>query len=137
MCLAGASGAGAELLAALPEARLRTYYVWVPMLPADDEAAARAAAKRFDEPRATHYSDRDRHLSRRMAQALAIDTRRSAGAGDKPEFAWDVYLAYGRGPKDIERPDFWMHQLAVEHAPRLSADQWRHRVGAMLTQGGA
>ena len=50
MCLAGASGAGAELLEAVTHPDLRAYYVWVPMLPPDDEAAA-AAAERFAEPR--------------------------------------------------------------------------------------
>src|SRR3989304_1551342 len=50
MCLAGASGAGAELLAALPHAGLRAHYVWVPMLPPDDEQAAVAAAERFAAP---------------------------------------------------------------------------------------
>ena len=49
-------------------------------------------------------------------------------AGDVKQYAWDVYLAYGRGATEIERPDFWMHQLAVEHAPRLDAGVWLRRV---------
>src|SRR5437899_665312 len=47
MCLDGAVGAGAELLAAMPTADLCAYYVWVPMLPSDDRNAALAAAHRF------------------------------------------------------------------------------------------
>jgi len=132
MCLQGASRAGADLLAAMPNAGLRAFYVWVPMLPADDEAAARAAAGRFADPRAQHYWDGERHLSRRLAQALAIDTRRSAGAGDDPPFAWDIYLAYQRGNADITAPDFWMHQLAVDHAPRLDAAVWQNHINSML-----
>jgi hypothetical protein len=128
MCLDGASGAGAELLAAMPDADLRACYVWVPMLPSDSETAASAAARRYAEARAIHYWDGERHLARRLATALAIDRRTSAAPGDDPPFAWDVYLAYGRGPKDIERPDFWMHQLAVDHAPRLNAGQWLDQI---------
>jgi hypothetical protein len=132
MCLAGASGAGAELLRAIPDTSLRAYCVWVPMLPSDNKAAARAAAERFAEPRAVHYWDGDRHLSRQLAVALGIETRRSAAAGDDPAFAWDVYLAYRRGNRDLWAPDSWMHQLAVEHAPTLDVDVFRERVNALL-----
>ena len=132
MCLTGASGTGAELLAAMPHAPLRAHYVWVPMLPSDTEAAARAVSERFAEPRATQYWDGERHLSRQMAKALGIDTRRSAAPGDDPPFAWDIYLAYQRGNAELARPDFWMHQLAVEHAPRFEAGEWRRRITEML-----
>jgi len=136
MCLEGASRAGADLLAATPNPDLRAHYVWVPMLPADDEAAALAAAHRFPEARAVHYWDGERHLSRRLANTLAIDTRRSAAPGDDPPFAWDIYLAYRRGNADITAPDFWMHQLAVDHAPRFDAAEWSRRVAEMLNDAG-
>jgi hypothetical protein len=137
MCLEGASRAGADLMAAMPDAELRAYFVWVPMLPGDNEAAARAAANRFAEPRAIHYWDGDRRLSRRLAKALGIDTRRSAVAGDEPAFAWDIYLAYRRGNHEITAPAFWMHQLAVEHGPRLEASEWRRRISEMIAETGA
>jgi hypothetical protein len=135
MCLAGASGAGADLLAALPDAPLHTYYVWVPMLHSDNETAARAASALFAEPRAKHYWDGERHLSRHLATALAINTRRSAAPGDDPPFAWDVYLAYERGNAEIDAPDFWMHQLAIDHAPRFDPGEWRRLIGEMLSGG--
>lgn len=116
----------------MPNADLRAHYVWVPMLPTDNESAARTAAHRFPEPRATHYWDAGRHFSRRLAKALRIDTRRSAAPGDDPPFAWDIYLAYRAGNPDLTAPNFWMHQLAVHHAPRLDAGEWRRRVGEML-----
>jgi len=137
MCLEGASRAGADLLAALPNAELRAYFVWVPMLPSDNEAAADAAAQRFAAPRATHYWDSERHLSHRLAEALSIDTRRSAAPGDDPPFAWDIYLAYQRNNADITAPDFWMHQLAVDHAPRLDALEWQRRISEMIAETGA
>ena len=135
MCLAGASGAGAELLEAMPDAGIRAHVVWVPMLPTDEKAAALAASERFAEPRAAHYWDAERHLSRRMATALGVDTRRSAATGDDPPFAWDVYLLYGRGNREVGRPDFWMHQLAVDHAPRFEAGEWRRRIQALIDEG--
>jgi len=132
MCLAGASGAGAEVLGEISSDDLRAYFVWVPMLPDDREQAALAASKRFAEPRSTHYWDGGRHFARHMAAALGIAARESIAVGDTPEFAWDVYLAYGRGAKRIERPDFWMHQLGVTHAPRLDAGEWSRRVQDLL-----
>jgi hypothetical protein len=135
MCLAGASRAGAELLAAMPHANLRAFFVWVPMLPSDTEAAAVAASERFAEPRALDYWDGGRHLARHMATALGIDARRSAAPGDDPHFAWDVYLAYRRANANLARPDFWMHQLAVNHAPRFDGAEWVRRVQAMIDDG--
>jgi hypothetical protein len=132
MCLQGASGAGAELMAAIPDASLRAHFVWVPMLPSDSEQAAVAASAHFAEARTTHYLDGERHLARRMSPALGIDSRTEAAVGDVKEFAWDVYLAYRRGNTHIATPDFWMHQLAVTHAPPLEASEWRRRVQMML-----
>jgi hypothetical protein len=136
MCLAGASGAGAELLTAMPDTRLRAHYVWVPMLPTDNEATALEASQRFAEPRATHYWDPERHLSRRMAAASSIDTRRSAAPGDDPAFGWDIYLAYRRGNAELAHPNFWMHQLAVNHAPHFEPAEWRRGIGEMLNDRG-
>jgi len=132
MCLAGASGAGADLLAAITDAPLRVHYAWLPMLPSDTQTAAQAASERFAEPRAIHHWDAERHLSRRLATALAIDTRRSAAPGDDPPFAWDIYLAYQRGNGNITAPNFWMHQLAIDHAPRLDAAEWRRCLQEMI-----
>ena len=131
MCLAGASDAGAELLAAVTHPDLRAYYVWVPMLP-PDAAAAAAAAERFAEPRASHYWDGERTLARMLGEALRISARDSIGAGDGPGFAWDVYMVYPRGAVDLTRPAFWMHQLAVTHAPRLDPAAFNRSVSALL-----
>jgi len=132
MCLAGASGAGADVLAALPHPDLRVHYVWVPMLPPDDEAAAAAASARFVEPRARHYWDGERRLARELGAALRISARDSIGAGSGPGFAWDVYLAYARGAAGLSIPALWMHQLGVQDAPRLDAEAFRQRVSALL-----
>ncbi len=133
MCLAGASGAGAELLAALPHPELRVRYVWVPMLPADDvPAAATAAAERFAEPRAGHYWDGQRQLARSLGEALGISARQSLAVEGGTGLAWDVYLAYARGAAELSRPAFWMHQLGLTHAPRLDVAAFRQRVEELL-----
>ena len=125
MCLAGASGAGAELLKSVPQSELRAYFVWVPMLPGDSAEAAAGAAARFAEGRARHYWDGERALSRRLAERVRMGV----------EYAWDVYLAYGRAQADLARPAFWMHQLpGVKVAPRLDVGEWRRRVEGLLRQ---
>lgn len=105
------------------------------MLPTDGLAVAQAASERFAEARAVHYWDGDRHLARRLARALGIPARASLGVEGDVGLAWDVYLAYGRGAGDLDRPAFWMHQLGVGHAPRLDAAEFRRRVEGLL-QGG-
>ena len=117
----------------IPNEGLRAYFVWVPMLPGDDEHVAKEAARRFAEPRALHYWDSERYFARRMAAALDISAKASLGDGLEG-FAWDVYLAYERGAIEIERPAFWMHQLAVQHAPRLDASIWLAKVQALLAR---
>ncbi len=140
MCLAGASGAGAELLTAMPHPDLRVRYVWVPVLPPDDEAAARAAVKRFAEQRpdgrpsgrAVHYWDGERQLAQQLGKALGISAEESVPEEGGSGLAWDVYLAYERGTAGLTGPKFWMHQLGVTHAPRLDAAAFRERVACLL-----
>ena len=83
MCLQGASRAGAGLLAALQDDGLVCFYAWVPMLPADNKRAARAAARRFADERARHYWDADRCLAGALgvnvtlAEVIALFTNSS------------------------------------------------------------
>jgi hypothetical protein len=132
MCLAGASGAGGELLAAVPHPDLRLSYVWVPVLPPDNIDAARAAVEGLTEPRATHYWDGERQLAIRLGESLGITAQQSLTAEGGSGLAWDVYLAYERGASDLFRPTFWMHQLGVTHAPRLDTAAFRQRVEGLL-----
>jgi hypothetical protein len=132
MCLAGASGAGGEMLAAVPHPDLRLSYVWVPVLPPDNIDAARAAVEGLTEPRATHYWDGERRLAQRLGESLGISARESLGAEGGSGLAWDVYLAYERGARDLFSPTFWMHQLGVTHAPRLDTAAFRQRVEGLL-----
>ncbi len=136
MCLSGASGAGAELLAAVPHPDLRLSYVWVPVLPPDNIAAAEAAAEGLTEPRpagrATHYWDDELQLANRLGESLGITAQQSLPAEAGSGLAWDVYLADERDASDLFRPSFWMHQLGVTHAPRLDTAAFRQRVESLL-----
>ncbi len=142
MCLAGASGAGAELLKAEPNPDLRVRYMWVPVRPPDDMAAATAAVERFTEPRpdgrpsgrAVHYWDGERQLAQRLGKALGISAKESIGVEGGTGLAWDVYLAYEKGAADLFSPKFWMHQLGVTHAPRLDAAAFREHVARLLQE---
>ncbi len=140
MCLAGASGAGAELLKAEPNPDLRVRYVWVPVLPPDDMSTAAAAVERFAEPRpdgrpsgrALHYWDSERRLAQHLGKSLRISAQESVPVEGGSGLAWDVYLAYERGASDLFRPAFWMQQLGVTHAPRLDAAAFRAQVQGLL-----
>lgn len=132
MCVAGATTAGADLLAAVPNPDLRLYFAWIPVLPPDNLTEAKAVAATIPDPRAAHYWDADRALGQRTGEALGITARESIGVNGGHGLAWDVYLTYRRGSDDLRRPDFWMHQLAVKHAPRLDGAEFQRRVEALL-----
>ncbi len=102
------------------------------MQPSDSETAAGLAADPIADPRAAHYWDAQRHLTRELGVALGISASESIPMARGVGAAWDVYLAYGRGDSDIRSPRFWMHQLAVKHAPRLDLTEWVHVVEALV-----
>lgn len=77
------------------------------MLPFDNAAAAKRAAKTLDDPRVRHFHDprRTHYAGKAFAKGLLYD-----GGGP----AWDVYLFYGKGEQWKDRPPRpaeWMHQL--------------------------
>lgn len=132
MCLEGASRAGADVLAAVSHPDLRAHFVWVPVLPKDGLEAAQHQAAAITDAQAHHYWDGEHRLAQYMAAQLGISAGESLGVEGGAGLAWDVYLAYGRGDTDLALPAFWMHQLGVEHAPRLDAGEFRERVSGLL-----
>jgi len=104
------------------------------MLPADTESAAELVAGPIDDPRSAHYWDPQRHLARELGATLGITASESIPMARGAGAAWDVYLAYGRGDMDIRAPRFWMHQLAVSHAPRLDVEEWRRGIEALFAK---
>ncbi len=135
MCLEGASVAGHDLLLALADRGLRAFYVWTPVLGADDrEAAVRAAGER-DHPAARHYWDADGAFAPALATPLGLAPAETPTPRFPLAIAWDVYLAYPPGDHDLFAPSSWMHQLPTKKAPRLDAAAFHRTVEALLPAG--
>ena len=110
------------MLQAYPGADVVAGVIWLPMLAADDDVAAREAMRLVADSRARHFYDPDRVVGRAVARSL----------GASGEIAWDIYLFYGpeaRWDGDVPpRPLDWRHQLRG----RAWADPERWRWGDQL-----
>ncbi len=131
MCRQGASAIQTSVLDAIGDPSLRVYVAWVPILPDDNERAARESCGLVTDARAAHFWDERRVLPETFASVLGL-----------PEGwpAWDVYLAYPPGvtwPDSIQNtpppPAFWHHQLGdLELAPKLDAPAFAVGVRSIL-----
>ncbi len=116
---APASAIQTLVLDAIDDPSLRAYVTWVPILPDDNEPAARKSSELVTDSRAAHFWDGQRVLPDLFASVLGLPE-------DWP--AWDVYLAYRPGvtwPDGMQNappPAFWHHQLGdLDLAPKLDA----------------
>jgi hypothetical protein len=132
MCLQGASVAGHDLLHALAERGLRSFYVWTPVLDGDDRDAAAAAAEERDHTAARHYWDADGDFSLALAAPLGLTPVETPSSRSPAAIAWDVYLIYPHGDQDLFAPSSWMNQLPTNKAPRLDAAIFRTTVEKLL-----
>lgn len=105
-----------DVLDTMPEAELRVYVVWLPVLswmsPEALAGAAQASAGRIADERVRNYLDPGLHAGEAYKRLLGLSS-------DNP--AWDAYLVFGpqaEWKSDAPRPDFWMHQLS-EGPPEL------------------
>lgn len=127
MCRQGSSAIQSAVLETIPEASLRAYVAWVPILEGDGEGAAQESKALVADGRASHYWDEGRGLPDVFAKLLAL-----------PEgwLAWDVYLAYPSGVRWEEEPpapSFWHHQLPeLTLAPRLDGEVFAEGVRGLL-----
>lgn len=97
-----------SILQDFPNTDISVSIVWIDMLPADNAAAAKRAAKTLDDPRVRHFHDprRTHRAGKAFAKGLLHD-----GGGP----AWDVYLFYSKGDQWKDRPPRpveWLHQLS-------------------------
>jgi hypothetical protein len=132
MCLQGASVAGHELLLALAERGLRSFYVWTPVLDGDDRDAAVAAAGQREHAAARHYWDTDGSFSIALAAPLGLTPVETPSPRSPEAIAWDVYLTYPPGDRDLFAPSSWMNQLPTKRAPRLDPEAFRTTVEKLL-----
>lgn len=110
------------VLGAHPGAGLSVHVVWVPVLATDTIDTARTMVSMINDPRAAHFYDGTREVSRAVADAI----------GGNGAVAWDCYLFYRAGvrwDKMLPVPDRWMHQLG----PSVWADPTRFRWRDSLT----
>ena len=129
MCRQGASAIQTSVLDKIDDSSLRAYVAWLPILPDDNEPAARGSCGLVTDARAAHFWDEQRVLPERFASVLGL-----------PEGwpAWDVYLAYPPGDtwdKTPPAPAFWHHQLGdLALAPKLDAPAFAVGVKAILNE---
>jgi hypothetical protein len=120
------------MLASAGDVDIRVLMVWIPMLSNDTDAAARAAATLYDDPRIAHFYDAGQHAGRAIADLL----------GGEGATAWDVYLMYGRHTTWERKPPHpysWAHQLrhdawavpARYHAGGALVSELRRTVGEL------
>lgn len=113
------------LFETLPEAALRGYIVWVPMLDSDSAETAGAEQASIKDPRIESWYDADRSLSRAWADMFGLHG-----------YAWDVYAAYAPSDDwpDIASPRIWMHQLDFEPGVNRSDRLDTARLAAEITR---
>ncbi len=115
------------VLDAIDDPSLRAYVAWLPILPDDSGAAARASSALVPDARARHYWDAERALPGPFAEALGLPDGWPA---------WDVYLAYPPGVTWGDwppAPAFWHHQLGdLPIAPRLDGGAFAGQVHSLL-----
>ena len=111
-----------QVLAKIPNGRLRVYVVWLPVLPKDNVESLPAATRLLaGEPRASQYWDPSGEIGRRFARLLQLPVFKTA---------WDVYLLYPpqtRWDSAPPAPAFWMHQLSFppfSGAAKQFGDKW-------------
>jgi hypothetical protein len=120
MCRQGASVIQNQVLKVVPDQRVATYVVWVPILPTDRQAPGPDTLSLVTDRRATHFWDEEGRLPELFKKSLGLEQKR---------WAWDVYLIYPPGTRwDTElppKPVYWQHQLpGVRSAPRLAGQSF-------------
>ncbi len=100
--------------------------LWIPMLEADNLAAAKQRESQLSDPRLAQLWDEKREFGRLFAQSLAL----------QEQIAWDVYLVYSPsatwGTALPPAPSFWMHQLDEEPSRRLDPLFFKRYVNSLL-----
>lgn len=105
-----------------PDAKIAAFYVWSPIMSADDEASAHRLQRELSDPRARFIWDADKSIGTALKRQLDV--------GAAP-FAWDVYCYFdadaewGREPPRVAR---WAHQLSGADARHYFGD----RLGEVL-----
>ncbi len=101
---------------------LRAYFVWVPILDADNEQAARKSTIQFPAPNSVYFWTQTPKLSHEAASVIRL-------AAGRP--AWDVYLLYNKGvtwDRIFPAPNYWQQQLDVLQGDAFNPQVMRTRI---------
>ena len=121
----------------IPDLRLRTYVVWVPVLRAGPlESSAQSESGRIADLRVRQFIDLNGAISKLYAAVLRLP---------QPMRAWDVYFVFGpdvrwlegQGGNQPPAPTYWMHQLSGRAVPeelRLDGERLASTVRELLSK---
>jgi hypothetical protein len=152
-CILGAEAVEREITSRYPAGRASALVVWIPMIPADSEDAARASATIFPAGRAQQYYDARQSLgwactrqsfagfmerARKFVPdddmlAMEID---SHGGAERPQ--WDLYMLYAPGVRwagsaGPPLPDHWIRHTGRRDG--VTSTYWRDTPDAPPQQG--
>lgn len=128
-----------EIIEAYPKAEFSTYVVWLPMIPTDNESAARRSAEMYRDSRLTQYydpgrltgiafskdvkPDQFRELMAKLADDDPLQGRMKEWFAMAPEDrpVWDVVYFFPPGVKwtdSVPRSMMWTKQMAFFGDPQ-------------------
>lgn len=105
---------------------VRAYFVWLPILAADNEQAARQGTERNQAPNSVYFW----LPTTKLAQEAASILQMAAG-----RLAWDVYLLYRKGmlwDRAFPAPAYWQQQLGILQGDTFNPQAMRARIQGSL-----
>jgi hypothetical protein len=144
-CVLGAEAVEKEITARYPAQQVPALIVWIPMLPTDNEPAARGSATIFPPERVTQFYDAQQTLGTRYAQqtfagfherarkSLTDDHWLATALDDRIEQTrpqWDLYMLYAPGVRweaandPPPMPTHWIRHLGRKE-DRKTSTYWQ------------
>ncbi len=133
-CLHGAYDVG-QILGELPDADVKVFVLWSPILSGDTKFAALKAAGYLPDRRASHFWD---------VWKFGLNHYTSSLGYPEGKQAWDIFVLYSAGERWSEasapKPVVWMqdHKLdiGVQYGKEALADRLRELIGAAKAGAG-
>lgn len=144
-CVLGARTVEREIMERYPAEKIHASVVWIPMLPGDDEAAARESTAIIGRPNASHFYDSVHAVGLAYERGPFADMDQRAesvlpashrfrevwekSGSDRPQ--WDLYMMYAPGVRwDDQRasppaPTAWIRHLGRRGGEGTPSAYWR------------
>ena len=91
----------------IPNERLKTYIIWLPVLPSDNRNWAAKRTNEFPDKRVRYFWDGEQLTGEIWHPLLGLEG----------PLSWDTYFLYDHKVRWNDKPTapaFWMHQLSYE-----------------------